>query len=70
MEVFIISLFTYLLIYLIVYRLIQLFNMAYKKEEISASKFKVFVLASITTGFLIATSLPLLYQSIWNGLTG
>ncbi|WP_208586140.1 hypothetical protein [Gracilibacillus suaedae] len=66
MEVILISIFSAFIIFMTVYFLIKAFDIAYQREEISLSKFRVLVTSSIVIGLLIASMLPFGYQKVFD----
>nr|WP_251027595.1 hypothetical protein [Bacillus sp. ISL-41] len=64
MEVIIASIFSAIIIFITVFSLNKVFFTAYKRREISFSKFVVFAASSIVIGLLVAITLPLGFQKI------
>lgn len=66
MEVILISIFSAIIIFITVYSMIKALNIAYKRKEITVKKLRVLIIASIGIGLLIASSLPFVYQKIYD----
>ena len=66
MEVILISIFSAIIIFITVYSMIKVLNVAYKRKEITLRKLRVLVTISIVIGLLIASSLPFGYQKIFD----
>ena len=66
MPVFLISLFSAVIIFMTVYFMIKALKIANKREEISVFKYRVFATSSIILGILIAFVLPFVYQRLFD----
>ncbi|WP_087973486.1 hypothetical protein [Oceanobacillus rekensis] len=66
MEVIIISIFSAIIIFITVYSIIKVLNIAYKRKEITLRKLRVLVTTYIVIGLLIASFLPFGYQKIFD----
>nr|WP_246231613.1 hypothetical protein [Sporosarcina jiandibaonis] len=68
MEWILISIFSAIIIFMTVYSLIKVFNIAYKRRELSLRKFRLLVTASFLAGLLVGSILPFFYQKIFDGI--
>ena len=68
MEVILINIFSAIIIFITIYSMIKVFNIAYQREEISLRKFKVLVTSSIAIGLFIASILPFGYKKIFDAI--
>nr|WP_306074231.1 hypothetical protein [Neobacillus sp. 179.-C4.2 HS]MDP5194202.1 hypothetical protein [Neobacillus sp. 179.-C4.2 HS] len=64
MEVILASVFSAIIIFITVFYMIKVFNMAFKRNEISLHKLIIFSTSSIVIGLLVALVLPFGYQKI------
>ncbi|MBP1970265.1 antibiotic biosynthesis monooxygenase (ABM) superfamily enzyme [Virgibacillus natechei] len=67
MDVILISIFSAIIIFITVYSMIKVLNIAYKREEITPRKRRVLVTSSILIGLLVTSILPFGYQKIFDG---
>ena len=65
MEVILMSIYSAIIIFITVYSMIKVFNIAYKREDISLRKFRVLVTSSIVIGLFVASILPFGYQKLF-----
>lgn len=65
MEIFLISIFSIIIIYITVSSIIKVLKIAFKRKEISERKHRLMVASSIVIGISIATALPFVYIKLF-----
>lgn len=65
MPVILTSIFSAFIIFLTVFSMIKVLSIAYKRKEISMSKYRVYASSFIVAGIIIAAILPFGYQKIY-----
>ncbi|PFG12257.1 hypothetical protein [Bacillus sp. es.036] len=68
MEVFLISFFSAVIIYITVHSIIQALNIALNRNEISKRKYCLFMAISIFIGTFVAVVLPFGYQRLFDAI--
>jgi hypothetical protein len=68
MELILISIFTTIIIFMTVYSLIKVLNIAYKRGEISLRNCRLLVTSSIVIGLFVGSTLPFVYQKMFDAL--
>ncbi|MBV7507368.1 hypothetical protein KW850_19190 [Bacillus sp. sid0103] len=64
MEVILASVFSAIILFITVFFMMKVFNIAFKRNEISLRKCIIFSTSSIVIGLLVASVLPFGYQKI------
>lgn len=62
MEVFLVSLFSIIIIFITVFSMVKVFNIAYQRKEITRKNFRIYVASAVVIGVCIAVILPYGYQ--------
>jgi uncharacterized membrane protein len=68
MEVILTSVFSAIIILITVFSMIRVFNIAYKRNELSRRKFVVYSTFSIIIGVIVASIFPFGYERIMNAI--
>lgn len=68
MELIIISIFSALIVFITVYSIIKVLNIAYKRKEISVRKFRILVSSSIIISLLVVSILIFSYQKLFDAI--
>ncbi|MGE7981970.1 hypothetical protein [Solibacillus sp. NPDC093137] len=65
MPVIMTSVFSAIIIFITVFSMIKVLSIAYKRKEISMSKYRVYATFFIVAGILVAAIIPFGYQKIY-----
>lgn len=66
MEVILTSICAAIIVFITVYSIIRVLNIAYKRKEITVGRFTTSVISTVLIGLSITAALPLAFQRVYN----